>query len=159
MKTKILTILKERSGFVSGQALCGQLGVSRTAVWKVIRQLEEEGYVIEAVRNKGYRLVETADVMTEAEIGSLIRTERMGKRLVYLPQTDSTNIQARRLGQEEGTPGEELVFSCREQYLHEPFAPPGYPALQRVHDHAGGRNGGEPGCTGDDRTSGPDQMA
>ncbi|MCI8296212.1 MAG: biotin--[acetyl-CoA-carboxylase] ligase [Lachnospiraceae bacterium] len=110
MKTKILTILKERSGFVSGQALCGQLGVSRTAVWKVIRQLEEEGYVIEAVRNKGYRLVEAADVMTEAEIGSLIRTERMGKRLVYLPQTDSTNIQARRLGQ-EGYPDGTLVVA------------------------------------------------
>ena len=53
MKTEILTILKETEGFVSGQDLCGRLNVSRTAVWKVIRQLEEEGYQIEAVRNKG----------------------------------------------------------------------------------------------------------
>lgn len=37
----------------SGQELCERLGVSRTAVWKVIRQLEAEGYEIEAVRNRG----------------------------------------------------------------------------------------------------------
>ena len=53
MKTEILTILKEAEGFVSGQNLCSRLNVSRTAVWKVIRQLQEEGYQIEAVRNKG----------------------------------------------------------------------------------------------------------
>lgn len=110
MKTKILTILKEQPGFVSGQALCGWLGVSRTAVWKVIKQLEEEGYVIEAVRNKGYRLVEAADVMTEAEIGSRLCTERMGRSLVYLPQTDSTNIYARKLAQ-KGYPDGTLVVA------------------------------------------------
>ena len=39
MKTKILKVLKSTSGYVSGQELCESLGVSRTAVWKVIRQL------------------------------------------------------------------------------------------------------------------------
>lgn len=95
---------------MSGQALCSQLGVSRTAVWKVIKQLEEEGYVIEAVRNKGYRLVAAADVMTEAELGSCIRSKWMGKKLFYLPQTDSTNNQAKRLA-EEGYPNGTLVVA------------------------------------------------
>lgn len=110
MKTEILTILKEQPGFVSGQVLCGRLGVSRTAVWKAIKQLEEEGHVIEAVRNKGYRLVETADVMTEAQIGSLLCTERMGRSLVYLSQTDSTNLYARSLAQ-KGYPDGTLVVA------------------------------------------------
>ena len=44
MKTKILKILRNADGFVSGQAICESLGVSRTAVWKVINQLKEEGY-------------------------------------------------------------------------------------------------------------------
>ena len=61
MKAEILKILKKEKDYVSGQELCESLGVSRTAVWKAIRQLEEQGYVIEAVRNKGYRLVEEAD--------------------------------------------------------------------------------------------------
>ena len=42
MKAEILKILKKAEEYVSGQQLCEQLGVSRTAVWKAIRQLEEE---------------------------------------------------------------------------------------------------------------------
>ena len=113
MKTKILTILKEAQGFVSGQDLCGRLGVSRTAVWKVMKQLEEEGYKIEAVRNKGYRLIQVADVITEAEVGSQMNTKWMGRHLVYFPETDSTNIQAKRLG-EEGAPEGTLVVAERQ---------------------------------------------
>ena len=113
MKTEILTVLKEAPGFVSGQELCDRLGVSRTAVWKVIKQLEEEGYQIEAVRNKGYRLAEAADVITEAEIGSRLRSKWMGRHLVYFPETDSTNIQAKRLG-EEGAPEGTLVVPERQ---------------------------------------------
>ena len=60
MKTKILQILRNTDGYVSGQQLCDELGVSRTAVWKVINQLKEEGYEIEAVRNKGYHILEAA---------------------------------------------------------------------------------------------------
>ena len=52
MKTKILNVLRKSDGYVSGQALCNMLGVSRTAVWKVINQLKEEGYVIEQSRIK-----------------------------------------------------------------------------------------------------------
>ena len=40
MKNEILKCLKQTDGYVSGQELCERLGVSRTAVWKVIRQLE-----------------------------------------------------------------------------------------------------------------------
>ena len=61
MKDKILKFLKEADGYISGQELCERLGVSRTAVWKVIRQLESEGYQIEAVRNRGYRLTDNAE--------------------------------------------------------------------------------------------------
>ena len=78
-----------------------------------MRQLEEEGYVIEAVRNKGYRLLEAADVMTEAELGSRMKTRWLGRNLVYFPETDSTNIQARRLAA-EGCPEGTLVVADRQ---------------------------------------------
>ncbi|MFR4781966.1 MAG: HTH domain-containing protein [Pilosibacter sp.] len=61
MKGEILKLLKETAGYISGQELCEKFGVSRTAVWKVINQLKEEGYEIEAVRNKGYILKGSAD--------------------------------------------------------------------------------------------------
>ncbi len=58
-KSDILTCLRSSEDYVSGQQLCDRLGVSRTAVWKVINQLKEEGYRIESVPSRGYRLVES----------------------------------------------------------------------------------------------------
>ena len=53
MKDKILQVLREADGFISGQEICNRFSVSRTAVWKAIKQLRDEGYSIEAVNNKG----------------------------------------------------------------------------------------------------------
>ena len=48
VKTEVLRMLKETDDYLSGQEICERLNVSRTAVWKVIKQLEAEGYEIEA---------------------------------------------------------------------------------------------------------------
>ena len=85
---------------MSGQQLCEEFQVSRTAVWKVIEQLKAEGYQIEAVRNKGYRLTCSPDVMSKAEIESLMKTKWAGHPVIYHDQVDSTNTQAKRLGEE-----------------------------------------------------------
>ena len=61
MKAEILKMLREADRYVSGQQICEKFGVSRTAVWKVIRQLQEEGYQVEAVRNRGYHIVTEPD--------------------------------------------------------------------------------------------------
>ena len=54
MKDKVLAVLKNTDGYVSGQELCEELGVSRTAVWKAVNALKEAGYEIESFRNRGY---------------------------------------------------------------------------------------------------------
>ena len=113
MKGEILKLLKETDGYVSGQELCRRFGVSRTAVWKVINQLKEEGYEIEAVRNRGYALKGAGDVLSEAELLSCLKTEWAGGRTVYFDTTDSTNIQARRLA-EAHAPHGTLVVSDRQ---------------------------------------------
>lgn len=105
MKVELLKILRETGAYVSGQQLCGQFGVSRTAVWKVIEQLREEGYVIEAVKNKGYRLAEAPDVMTMEEIKSRLQTSWMGQEGVHLETVDSTNTYAKRLAEEGAASG------------------------------------------------------
>lgn len=103
MKSEILKLLKESDGYLSGQQLCEQFQVSRTAVWKVMDQLKKEGYEIEAVPRKGYRLVESPDVLSAAELESLRYTKWAGKKVVFFKETDSTNMQAKS-GGEKGDP-------------------------------------------------------
>ena len=98
MKSEILRLLKESDTYISGQQLCEQFQVSRTAIWKVIDQLKKEGYEIEAVRNKGYRLIDSPDVMSKAEIESLVDTKWAGKNVVYYDEIDSTNNRAKEAG-------------------------------------------------------------
>lgn len=100
MKTEILQVLRTTNDYVSGQELCDRLGVSRTAVWKTINKLKEEGYEIEAIQNKGYRLLSYPDVVTESEIKSRLETEWAGNTVVYAEVVDSTNNLAKRLGEE-----------------------------------------------------------
>lgn len=103
-KSDILTCLRSSGEYVSGQQLCERLGVSRTAVWKVINQLKEEGYRIESVSRRGYRLVESPeDILSESEIASRLTTAWAGRKLYYREETGSTNNDAKRCG-EEGDP-------------------------------------------------------
>lgn len=113
MKAEIIRLLKECDGYLSGQELCDRLHVSRTAVWKVIKQLQEEGYQIEAVRNKGYHLVESADVLTEAELRSCMEGYRMGGCVRFHEKTDSTNIQAKHLAEAGAGEGTLVVAECQ----------------------------------------------
>ena len=110
MKRKILKMLRNAKNHVSGQEICDALGVSRTAVWKAVNALKAEGYGIEAVQNRGYRLVDAPDVLTEAEIGSFRRDIWAEAPLVVFGETDSTNTQANLLA-ESGSPEGTLVVA------------------------------------------------
>ena len=96
-------MLKETEGYVSGQDICEKLQVSRTAVWKAIRQLGEEGYEIEAVRNRGYHLKMAGDILSYEEIASSLETRWAGKNLLYFDEVDSTNNVIKREA-ENGAP-------------------------------------------------------
>lgn len=95
LKMEFVSELHQRTDYVSGQELCTKFQVSRTMVWKVMNQLKEEGYQIEAVTNRGYRLKESPDVVTPEEIKSVLRTRWLGKKIVYYEATDSTNLRAK----------------------------------------------------------------
>jgi len=107
MKYKILQILKENSmEYVSGERLSEILGVSRTAVWKCINELKKEGYVIESVSKRGYKLESSPDILNEFEIGYSLNTNIIGNRICYFKSIDSTNNYAKKAAQEgceEGT--------------------------------------------------------
>ncbi len=114
MKTELLRLLRGVDGYVSGQELCRRLGVSRTAVWKAIRQLKDAGYEIEAVQNRGYRLLGVPDILSETELKSVRRTEWVGEEIFCFPVVDSTNTKAKQLA-EEGCQAGALVVAERQE--------------------------------------------
>ncbi|HFI0480335.1 TPA: bifunctional biotin--[acetyl-CoA-carboxylase] ligase/biotin operon repressor BirA [Streptococcus suis] len=91
MKTyqKIYLLLKEKDDYVSGEDLAQELGISRTSIWKAIRQLEAHGLTIEAARNRGYKLTE----------GDLLLPDLISQELqlpVHLnADSDSTQLDAK----------------------------------------------------------------
>lgn len=113
MKEEILRLLRSADGYISGQELYNRFGVSRTAVWKAINQLKEAGYEIEAQQNKGYRLMAAPDLMTEAEIKSLMHTDWVAKEVLYFDTIDSTNTKAQELA-EKGYPSGTLVVADKQ---------------------------------------------
>ena len=99
MKGQILEALRERTHYVSGEALSHQLGISRVSIWKHIRGLKEDGYVIEASA-KGYRLVSSPDLLLPYEFPGL------EQRIHHFREISSTMDATRELakkGAEEGT--------------------------------------------------------
>ena len=114
MKEEILRLLRSADSYISGQELCNRFGVSRTAVWKAINQLKEAGYEIEAQQNKGYRLMAAPDLMTEAEIKSLMHTDWVAKEVLYFDTIDSTNTKAQELA-EKGYPSGTLVVADKQE--------------------------------------------
>jgi BirA family biotin operon repressor/biotin-[acetyl-CoA-carboxylase] ligase len=114
-KQEILRRLSGSGDYVSGQELCEMLVVSRTAVWKNIQKLKEEGYPIEAVTNKGYRLlsVEEADILDREQISAKLTTAWAGRPLIYREETGSTNDDIFALAA-QGYPHGTLLVASRQ---------------------------------------------
>ncbi len=89
-KDAVLDLLRQNADtFVSGAEIGRQLSVSRTAVWKAIEQLKEDGYRIDSVPNKGYLLSSVSDVLSEEGIARYLKDPSLPIR-VY-PSITSTN--------------------------------------------------------------------
>ena len=115
LKDRILLRLSEAGGdgFCSGQELCGEFSVTRTAVWKAIEKLKAEGYVIEARRNKGYRLEPSADVISAAELKAALLPGTFLSGCAYYPEIDSTNLEVKRRA-EAGEQGPFLAVADKQ---------------------------------------------
>lgn len=112
-KEEILRRLRENGGFVSGRELGTMLRVTRAAVWKNIALLREEGYEIDSVTNRGYRLVSCPDRYTPEEISAGLETEMLGHHVFCFDNVDSTNEEAKRQAL-AGAPGGS-VFIAEQQ--------------------------------------------
>ena len=95
-KEKILEILISKREPVSGQEISSKMGVSRAAVWKYIETLRDEGYRIDGVSNRGYKLVVSPDLLNPSEIKPYLPPD-FSAEIYWSRSIDSTNEKAKEL--------------------------------------------------------------
>ncbi len=111
VRTKLIEAFSDANGtFISGQQIADYIGCSRTAVWKHIEELRTEGFVVEAVRNKGYRIIFTPEKVTANEIQLGLQTKTLGKMIHYEESVETTQKIARTLAN-DGVPEGTLVVA------------------------------------------------
>lgn len=108
-KTELLSLLRGSKDYLSRQEICDRFGVSRTAIWKIINQLKKDGYQIEAVQNRGYRLISAPDTLSQAELECRMMTNWAGKNLYFSKETGSTNTDLKVLAEENAPQGTLVV--------------------------------------------------
>ncbi len=101
-KDKVLSML-EQGRFVSGREMGEKLGLSRAAIWKCMQTLKAEGYVIESVTNRGYRLVTAVDRLMVTGLPDA----------VVLSEVDSTNTYAKQLAEQGAPHGTMVISDCQ----------------------------------------------
>ena len=106
MRNKIKEFfLNAENVFISGEELSNQLGISRTAIWKQIKELKKEGYQFEAVRKKGYRLLNLPDDLNLVGVKQNLQTKWLGHELVFYNKLESTQKTAHELARNGASNG------------------------------------------------------
>lgn len=94
---------------ISGQVLADDLAVSRTMIWKHLKSLEDEGYVIEAVKKKGYLLKTIPDIVSKERILPLLETSHLGQHILYQPVCESTQTIASEIARGDAAHGTVVI--------------------------------------------------
>ena len=114
LTVKLLQLLyQHRDDYLSGEGISKKLGVSRTAIWKQINQLRAQGYKIDSVSRRGYRLIKKAVGINAEEVYLGLGTELLGQEIRVFPSLGSTNEQVKELAREGA--GEGVVVIAEEQ--------------------------------------------
>lgn len=110
LKNKVAALLETNRGkYLSGGEISRKLGVSRAGVWKAVCALKEEGYLIDAVTNKGYRLSEDSDVLSAGEIKKLLPENPSNNEIIIYDTVTSTNSVLRSMAAEGAAEGTAVI--------------------------------------------------
>lgn len=110
---KLLEANRDKS--LSGQEIAEQIGVTRAAVWKAVNTLKQEGYRIEAVNNRGYRLLEESDILSPEGIKLELDEKYRNYKIDVYKTIDSTNQEVKRQALEGA--GQGLVVLAEQQTM------------------------------------------
>lgn len=109
LRNEILKELCASEDFISAAELAKRLSISRSTVFKAVNGLCEDGYKIEALRRRGYRISEQNSKVFLRQI----EKHCSGVNIVLLESTDSTNAYAKKLA--DGGAGEGTVVLALSQ--------------------------------------------
>lgn len=106
-RSKLIEILSEQGEqYISGQLLSEKLQISRNSVWKHMKELEKDGYAIEGVPRKGYRIKDLPNKVSDNTVKWGLKTEWLGKSIIHKTSAPSTQLlihDAARGGAAHGT--------------------------------------------------------
>ncbi|WP_188631482.1 biotin--[acetyl-CoA-carboxylase] ligase [Lentibacillus kapialis] len=91
--------------YVSGQFLSEKLNISRSAIWKHMKELEKDGYEIEGIRRRGYRIAKFPDKVSANTLRWGLQTNWLGRNIIHKITTHSTQQVAHQAAQENAEHG------------------------------------------------------
>ncbi len=98
MQEQIIHSLKNCPGYLSGEEISRALKISRAGIWKYIEDFRRQGYDIEAISRRGYRIRTSPDKLLPWEIKFNLGTKILGHNIIYKETMSSTMDEAVRLG-------------------------------------------------------------
>ena len=113
---RVLQILYRKNGeCVSSSEITGELGITRSAVFKIINELKKQGFDIESIHHRGYRLGNEKDIISPEIINEIIEKEGKNRRIQYFERVDSTNTFAKKILMEGESYPDIIIANEQEQ--------------------------------------------
>ena len=120
-KQKVFELLTQNKGsYVSGEKLAQECGVSRAAIWKAVKAIRDEGFVIEGSNNNGYTLADdqTADVLSQVVLEYTLKQtyqELADSHIECFETIDSTNTYAKKLAAQDASKYHQAIIAAESQ--------------------------------------------
>lgn len=109
-RNKLIKLLAENdSNYISGQQLSEELQISRAAIWKHMKKLEEDGYKIEGKTKMGYKIIEYPAKPSENTLQWGLQTEWLGEKIIHKTSVTSTQHIAHQLARENAPHGTVVI--------------------------------------------------
>ena len=119
----VYQILARENDYVSGEKIGEELNLSRTSIWKAIQRLQQEGLMIDSIKNRGYKLIQ-GDLIVPNVI-----QEKTNLNILYKAETKSTQTDAKE-GIESRSQGNTLYLSTYQTAGRGRFQRPYYSPSQ-----------------------------
>ena len=119
----VYQILARENDYVSGEKIGEELNLSRTSIWKAIQRLQQEGLMIDSIKNRGYKLIQGDLIVPD------VIQEKTNLNILYKAETKSTQTDAKE-GIESRSQGNTLYLSTYQTAGRGRFQRPYYSPSQ-----------------------------
>ena len=119
-KDHVLKMLIQSDSYLSGETVSQELGITRAAVNAAVKSLRADGYIIDSVTNRGYKLMNKPDILCEGAIASCLPENRM-ETVCFLKEVDHQTNGKGRQGRSFDSPSDAGIYFS---YLFRPTTVP-----------------------------------